>query len=146
MLGVTNWLSILILASAIVTYVQDWFGIPTTPPMADNDLIQFFYVSLAPLIEEFGFRMLLIGIPLFMMYSRRTSFKFFVKSLWNPSNLDIIDSKKAILLIVFVGILFGFAHIAPLENLGVRENLHKHQLVESFWDGHILDMVLWPLC
>ena len=112
MLGVTNWLSILIFASAIVTYVQDWFGIPTTPPMADNDLIQFFYVSLAPLIEEFGFRMLLIGIPLFMMYSRRTSFKFFVKSLWNPSNLDIIDSKKAILLIVFVGILFGFAHIA----------------------------------
>ena len=112
MLGVTNWLSILIFASAIVTYVQDWFGIPTTPPMADNDLIQFFYVSLAPLIEEFGFRMLLIGIPLFMMYSRRTSFKFFVKSLWNPSNLDIIDSKKAILLIVFVGVLFGFAHIA----------------------------------
>ena len=44
-------------------YVQDWFGIPTTPPLADNDLIQFFYVSLAPLIEEFGFRMLLIGIP-----------------------------------------------------------------------------------
>lgn len=112
MLGVTSWLSILVFASAIVTYVQDWFGIPTTPPMADNDLVQFFYVSLAPLIEEFGFRILLIGIPLFMMYSRRTSFKFFVKSLWNPSNLDIIDSKKAILLIVFVGVLFGFAHIA----------------------------------
>lgn len=112
MLGVTSWLSILIFASAIVTYVQDWFGITTTPPMADNDLVQFFYVSLAPLIEEFGFRILLIGIPLFMMYSRRTSFKFFVRSLWNPSNLDIIDSKKAILLVVFVGVLFGFAHIA----------------------------------
>ena len=112
MLGITKWLSILAFASAIVTYVQDWFGITTTPPLADNDLIQFFYVSLAPLIEEFGFRILLIGIPLFMMYSRRTSLKFFVRSLWNPSNLDIIDSKKTILLIVFVGVLFGFTHIA----------------------------------
>ncbi|WP_299293806.1 CPBP family intramembrane glutamic endopeptidase [Nitrosopumilus sp.] len=112
MLGITKWFSILVFASAIVTYLQDWIGIPTTPPMAENELIQFFYVSLAPLIEEFGFRILLIGIPLFMMYSRRTSLKFFVKSLWHPSNLDIIDSKKAILLIVFVGVLFGFAHIA----------------------------------
>lgn len=112
MLGITKWLSILVFASVIVTYVQDWFDIATIPPLADNDLIQFFYVSLAPLIEEFGFRILLIGIPLFMMYSRRTSLKFFVQSLWNPSNLDIVDSKKAILLIIFVGVLFGFAHIA----------------------------------
>lgn len=112
MLGITKWFSILVFASAIVTYVEEWFGIPITPPLADNDLIHFFFVSLAPLIEEFGFRMILIGIPLFMMYSRRTSLKFFVKILWNPSNLDIVDSKKAILLIVFVGVLFGFAHIA----------------------------------
>ena len=113
MLGITKWLSILVFASAIVTYVQDWFGIPTTPPMAGNDLVQFFYVSLAPLIEEFGFRVLLIGIPLFMMYSRCASLRFFAKSLWNPSaSLGIVYSKKAVLLVVFVGVLFGFAHIA----------------------------------
>ena len=112
MLGITKWLSILVFASVVITYVQYLFGISTTPPLAENDLIQFFYVSLAPLLEEFGFRVILIGVPLFMMYSRRTSPKFFVKSLWNPSNLDIIDSKKAILLIGFVGVLFGFAHIA----------------------------------
>jgi membrane protease YdiL (CAAX protease family) len=32
--------------------------------------------------------------------------------LWNPNFLHIYDSKKAIILIVFVGILFGFAHVA----------------------------------
>ncbi len=114
MLGITKWFSILVFASAIVTFVQDWFGISTIPPppSADNDLVQFFYVSLAPLIEELGFRILLIGIPLFMMYSRRTSLRFFAGILWNPSKLDIVDSKKAILLIVFVGVLFGFAHVA----------------------------------
>jgi len=112
MLEITKWFSILVFASAIVTLVQEGFGIQTTPPPTDNDLVQFFYVSLAPLIEELGFRLLLIGIPLFMMYSQLRSLKFFAKSLWNPSHLGIADSKKAILLIGFVGVLFGFAHIA----------------------------------
>ena len=32
--------------------------------------------------------------------------------MWNPGTLNIHNSKKAIFLIVFVGIVFGFAHIA----------------------------------
>lgn len=112
MLGVTKWFSILVLVSALINFAQEQFGIVTVPPLDDNDLIQFFYVSLAPLIEEFGFRFILVGIPLFALYSHRTSAKYFLKCLWYPGNLDIRDSKKAIFLIVFVGILFGFAHIA----------------------------------
>ena len=112
MVGVTKWFSILILVSALINTVQEKFGIVITPPTTTNDLIQFFYISLAPVMEEFGFRLLLIGIPLFALYSNRSSLKYFLKSLWNPNNLNIYDSKKAILLIVFVGILFGFAHIA----------------------------------
>lgn len=110
--GVTKWLSILILISALINFVQEKFNVTTIPPPADNDLIQFFYVSLAPLLEEFGFRLILIGIPLFVIYSRRSSVKYFIKCLWNPNTLDIHDSKKAIFLIVFVGIIFGFAHVA----------------------------------
>ncbi|AFS80532.1 abortive infection protein [Candidatus Nitrosopumilus koreensis AR1] len=112
MIGITKWFSILVLVSALINFTQEQFGIVTVPPLDDNDLIQFFYVSLAPLIEEFGFRFILVGIPLFALYSRRSSAKYFLKCLWNPRNLDIHDSKKAILLIVFVGVLFGFAHIA----------------------------------
>ncbi len=112
MFGVIKWLSILILISALINFVQEKFDIVTIPPSSDNDLIQFFYVSLAPLLEEFGFRLILIGIPLFVIYSRRSSAKYFIKCLWNPNTLDIHDSKKAIFLIVFVGIIFGFAHVA----------------------------------
>ena len=96
----------------MINFIQEKFGIETVPQLGGNDLIQFFYVSLAPLIEEFGFRFLLIGIPLFALYSRRTSVKYFIRCLWNPDSLDIHDSTKAILLIIFVGVLFGFAHIA----------------------------------
>jgi membrane protease YdiL (CAAX protease family) len=112
MIGVTQWFSILILISALIAYIQEGFGIDIVPPVVDNDLIQFFYASLAPILEEFGFRLILIGVPLFALYSNRTSVKYFIKCLWNPTLLDLHDSKKAIFLVVFVGLLFGFAHIA----------------------------------
>lgn len=112
MVGITKWLSILILISLLINFIQEGLGIVTVPPLGDNDLIHFFYVSLAPIIEEFGFRLILIGIPLFALYSSNPSPKYFLRCLWRPVNLDIFDSRKAIILIVFVGILFGFAHIA----------------------------------
>ena len=112
MFAMTKWLSILILISAIINFIQESFGIATIPPLGGNSLIQFFYVSLAPLLEEFVFRIILIGIPLFVLYSGRASIRYFVKCLWSPSSLNILDSKKAILLIIFIGISFGFAHIA----------------------------------
>ncbi len=116
LVSVTKWFSILILISLLINFVQEQFDIVTIPPLADNDLIQFFYVSLAPLVEEFGFRLILIGIPLFAIYSQKSSIKYFIKCLWNPSTLDIRNSKKAFFLIVLVGIIFGFAHIASGES------------------------------
>ena len=59
MFAITKWLSILILISALINFIQESFGIITVPPLGDNNLIQFFYVSLAPLLEEFVFRILL---------------------------------------------------------------------------------------
>ena len=112
MIGITKWFSILILISTLINYVQEGIGLEIVPPIAENNLIQFFYVSLAPLMEEFGFRLILIGVPLFALYSTKSSLKYFVKCLWSPTNLDIFDAKKAFFLIIFVSILFGFAHIA----------------------------------
>jgi hypothetical protein len=112
MFAITKWLSILVLISGLINLIQESFGIITVPPLGDNNLIQFFYVSLAPLLEEFVFRILLVGIPLFVLYSGRTSIRYFLKCLWAPTSLNILDSKKAIFLIIFVGVAFGFAHIA----------------------------------
>ena len=116
LMSVIKWFSILILVSAIITLTQEKFGIETLPPPANNDLEQFFLVTLAPLSEEIVFRALLIGIPVFALYAHKFSGKYFFKSIWNPSsNLHIYNSKKAIILIVLVGVIFGFAHIATGE-------------------------------
>ena len=116
MIGITKWFSILILISALINFIQESFGIVTVPPLDDNDLIQFFYVSLAPLIEEFSFRLILIGIPLFALYSHKSSPRYFIRCLWSPNSLHVENYKKAILLIVFVGVFFGFAHIVFAES------------------------------
>ncbi len=116
LVSITKWFSVLILVSVIITFTQEGLGIQTLPPPTDNDLVQFFYVTLAPLVEEIGFRGLLIGIPLFALYSHKSSVKYFFKSLWNPTgNLHASDPKKALILIVLVGVIFGFAHIATGE-------------------------------
>jgi len=135
LINVITWFSILILISLLINFVQEQLGIVTVPPPADNDLIQFFYVSLAPLVEEFGFRLFLIGVPLFAIYSHKSSVKYFIKCLWNPDTLGIHDSKKAIFLIVFVGIFFGFAHIA------LGEPWSEGKFVQAAASGIILGWV-----
>ena len=109
---VIKWFSILVVVSGGIISVQEFIGISVEQPKAPNQLIQFFDISLAPIIEEFGFRVVLIGLPLFMLYSHKLSFKFLVKSLWWPwQNLRNVNMKKALLVIVIAGILFGAAHI-----------------------------------
>jgi hypothetical protein len=112
MITITKWFSILILMSIIIDFIQQGFGIVTVPPSVDNNLAQFLYVSMSPIVEELGFRVILIGLPLFVFYSHKLSIKHFFKSIWNPNrNLHIYDSRKTLFLIVLVGIFFGLAHI-----------------------------------
>jgi hypothetical protein len=112
MLNIIKWFSILVLISVVITIIQENFGIITEPPDTANDLILFLQISTAPITEEIGFRLVLIGIPLFLIYSHKSSIKFFFKSLWTPhSTLHIYENKKAIGIIVIVGIFFGVAHV-----------------------------------
>ena len=112
MVSMIKWFSILVLVSGLINFAQESVGISIEAPPAQNELIRFYDVTLAPIIEEIGFRVLLIGLPLFAFYTHKTSFVHFFKSLWNPSdNLDIFDSKKALVLIVVVAVFFGVAHI-----------------------------------
>ena len=109
---VIKWFSILVVVSGIIISVQEFFGISVEKTEAPNQLIQFFQVLLAPLIEEIGFRVILIGLPLFALYSYKSSLRLFVKSLWRPSHyLHITDLKKPLVIIVIVGIFFGVSHI-----------------------------------
>ena len=70
-----KWFSILVIVSAGIIGVQELAGISIEQPEATNQLVQFFDISLAPIIEEIGFRVILIGIPLFALYSQRSSLR-----------------------------------------------------------------------
>jgi hypothetical protein len=106
------WFSILILFSVIIEAVQQSFGVKIESPASNNDLIRFFQLGTSPLTEETGFRVLLIGVPLFLMYSHTASWKTFFKSLWRPAKyLGISSYKKPMILIITIGLLFGVAHI-----------------------------------
>ena len=112
LLSMITWFSILIVFSLIIDFIQHTFGINIEPPASQNRLIQFFQVTTSPLSEEIGFRVLLIGLPLFAIFSHKASLKYFFKSLWHPSkNLEVTNYKKVIALIITVAIFFGAAHI-----------------------------------
>ncbi|MCE2498772.1 MAG: CPBP family intramembrane metalloprotease [Nitrosopumilaceae archaeon] len=112
MLGAITWFSILVLASIVITAAQGYAGIETVPPESENDLLEFFNVTLAPIVEETGFRLVLVGIPVFLMYSGRFSLRYVARCLWRPDTVGIDDHRRALAVIVAVGLLFGFAHIA----------------------------------
>ena len=63
-----KWFSVLIIVSGSIIAIQEFFGISIEQPVVSNHLIQFFGLTLAPLIEELGFRVVLIGLPLFALY------------------------------------------------------------------------------
>jgi len=107
-----KWFSVLIIVSGAIIAIQEFFGVSIEQPVVSNHLIQFFGLTLAPIIEELGFRVALIGLPLFALYSQKFSLKFLAKSLWRPlENLHNVNVKNALLLIVIVGIFFGLVHI-----------------------------------
>jgi len=112
LLSMITWFSILIVLSVIIDFIQHIFGINIESPESQNRLIQFFQITASPLSEESGFRILLIGLPLFVMFSHKASVKHFFKSLWQPSkNLEITNYKKVVALILTVAIFFGAAHL-----------------------------------
>ena len=133
-----KWFSILVIVSGGIIGVQELAGISVEPPETSNQLVQFFDMSLAPIIEEIGFRVILIGLPLFALYSHKPSLKFLGKSLWWPwQNLRDVNTKKALIVIIMVGILFGAAHIFS------DESWSSGKLTQAIASGIIIGWVYY---
>ncbi len=137
LLHAIKWFTVIIVLSEAIDLVQQGFGVTIAPPPFENDLLQFLGVTFAPVVEEVGFRIILIGIPLFLFYSHRASAKLFFKSLWNPSaNLPITDSKKAIILVVVVAVFFGAAHI-------ISDQWSEGKFAQAMMSGIIIGWVYY---
>ena len=133
-----KWFSILVIVSAGIIGVQELAGISIEQPEATNQLVQFFDISLAPIIEEIGFRVILIGIPLFALYSERSSLRILGKSLWWPwKNLHNVNTKKVLIVITTVAILFGAAHVFS------DESWSSGKLAQAIASGIIIGWVYY---
>ncbi len=103
-----TWFSILLLASWGIDALQSTFGISMGSLRYDNYITYLIDASIAPLKEELAFRVILIGLPLYLLSKRNTSLAY---TLWNPYNR--IDTKNTIVAITIVAsaLLFAISHV-----------------------------------
>ena len=107
-------LAVLLVISKALEIVQQSVGVSTGAVEFSNPLIQFFNITAAPIREELGFRVVLIGIPAYIILAKRHSLAYFFKTLWYP-NRHIVNHrntcKDMYLLITLSAIIFGLAHL-----------------------------------
>jgi membrane protease YdiL (CAAX protease family) len=113
------WFSVLVLVSGVIESIQGRVGLTMAPPDIGNDLVQFHLITLAPITEEILFRVALVGLPVFALYTHRTSLAFLVKCLWHPARyLHIYDTKKMLAVVLAAGIVFGAVHVLSGDTWG----------------------------
>src|SRR5487761_623031 len=106
--------------SELLALLQQNAGIPTgSLPQADP-LLQFVELSLAPLREEIGYRIIPIGIVAMVLLLSRNRIKDAILALWHPSRYlkknDSVERYKRdkIIMYILIGasaVIFGAAHV-----------------------------------
>ncbi|MEM0075071.1 MAG: CPBP family glutamic-type intramembrane protease [Conexivisphaerales archaeon] len=107
--------AILILAAAI-EFLLNSVGIPVGS-LSQQDPRGFFYqLSIAPLIEEFGFRLCFVGLAAFLISWGVTKSYHSLRAFWHPSNalseagIQTWRQAPLYLSIALSALIFGFAH------------------------------------
>ncbi|MFN3621692.1 MAG: type II CAAX prenyl endopeptidase Rce1 family protein [Nitrososphaerales archaeon] len=107
----------LLFVNVMLEYLQGIFGVSTGSLPRGEPLIDFVLLTYAPLSEEFGFRLTLIGFVASLPSLYYGNFKSVLYSLWRPSTYFSFSSRnlraKFVLysLIVFSAFMFGSAHV-----------------------------------
>lgn len=118
MFAVASTFSALIVLTVALETLQETVGIPTGSIPHIEELQTFFYLSLAPFVEEIGFRLSITGLVAYLILVRRGAGS--VNVFWNPGallreKLDPEQQKTAFrilnLTIGLTSVLFGLAHI-----------------------------------
>jgi hypothetical protein len=110
-----SWFSIYFVLSILIDIVQQLFGITLGNPLTHNPLLSLFYLSAAPLNEEIFFRVILMGLPLFMIFIPVGRGKFL--STLNHPYPNIQESRGkyttigVFIIIVLNSFVFGLSHV-----------------------------------
>lgn len=110
-----SWFSLYFILSILIDIVQQLFGITLGNPLTHNPLLSFFYLSAAPLNEEIFFRVILMGLPLFMIFIPVGRGKFL--STLNHPYPNIQESRGkyttigVLIIIVLNSFFFGLSHV-----------------------------------
>ncbi len=118
LLTVIVYFSVMLLVFSILEYFQNQVGIPIGNLPQETPIRAFTMISLAPIFEELGFRISLIGGAIFFILFGRGHNLLAIKALWHPSKyLNLFSSIRSneykislYLLIIFSGLFFGAAH------------------------------------
>lgn len=102
-----TWFSILLLASRGIDTLQNTFGISMGSLHYDDHIAYLIDTSIAPLKEELAFRVILIGLPLYLLSKRSAP----LVSLWHPYSRVDVKNNIVVVTIVVSALLFAISHV-----------------------------------
>lgn len=110
-----SWFSLYFILSILIDVLQQLFGITLGNPLTHDPLLSFFYLSAAPLNEEIFFRVILMGLPLFLIFIPIGRGKF-LSTLNHPySNIEKFRGRYTtigvFIIIVLNSFVFGLSHV-----------------------------------
>ena len=110
-----SWFSGYFVLSILIDVIQQLFGVTLGNPLTANPLLSFFYLSAAPLNEEIFFRVLLLGLPLFILFVPFGK-GLFLSTLYHPyKNVSHKKGKYTTIAIVIIialnSLAFGLSHV-----------------------------------
>ena len=105
----------LLLIEVGLEYLQSLFGIATGALPKTDPLVDFAFLTYAPVAEEIGFRVTLIGLVLSWLPLYYGRVRDALYTLWRPSAYISTENTRARWLlnslIIFSSIVFGLAHV-----------------------------------
>ncbi|HKO76000.1 MAG TPA: hypothetical protein VJU52_02220 [Flavobacterium sp.] len=110
-----SWFSGYFVLSILIDVIQQLFGVTLGNPLTANPILSFFYLSAAPLNEEIFFRVILLGIPLFLLFVPLGK-GLFLSTLYHPYKNISYEKKKYTTIVIAIiialnSLAFGLSHV-----------------------------------
>ncbi len=110
-----SWFSGYFVLSILIDVMQQLFGVTLGNPLMADPLLSFFYLSAAPLNEEIFFRVILLGLPLFILFVPFGK-GLFLSTLYHPyKNISFKKGKYTTIAIAIIialnSLAFGLSHV-----------------------------------